>query len=136
MFSARNLLVAAMLAGGISLAVGCTKAPPYELSTLSKAPIIEDEAMTLRAWDKQSLLYANGSAVAQPTLFPYGIKTHIGYAYEETVVAPTLFYCQFAALPVTMALTPPWSNVSYAGVKVPPTYTAATELPPDSYWFK
>jgi hypothetical protein len=48
------------------------------------------------------------------------------------VLEAPLFVFQTVALPVTLAITPPWTELHYTGATVEPTYTAMPPLPPSN----
>ena len=134
MCSARSLTSALLLAGLVALA-GCQKTGQYETTQLSPAPILRDEAMTYRTFDRSSVLYANGTSTANVTLFPYVIADNLP-DYEQLLVGPALFYGQAIALPVTAIVTPPWEQAVNRGVYTPPSYTAVPVTVDDARWFR
>lgn len=132
MCSARKLL--ALSALGL-LVAGCYDTSGHETMKLNPAPILEDDAMAMRQWDLQPSYYANGTSVAGPYYFNYAPRTNVPEA-ESIVTGPVIFVAQVVTLPVGMAIMPPWTEVTYRGVYVPPTYTAAPAAPNDATWFQ
>ena len=125
----KKLIMAALLAIG---AAGCAeKAYQPTVQKLSPAPIVEDEAMELRDWQRSSAVYANGVSVSYPTLYPYVARKNVP-AIEPVIMEPVLFVGQTLALPITAIDTPPWQDTSYRGVDTPPTYTAVPVVEPDA----
>lgn len=100
-------------------------APPDELND---TPLIVDGAMQLRNWPRVSSVYANGDTPAGPTGFWYEPAwNQSGWKYP--VIETPLFLVQTVALPVTLSLTPPWSEATYTGATISTTYTAMPLLP-------
>lgn len=96
---------------------------------LSTEPLTIDGAMQQRDWERSTAVYANGDTIAGPTGFwyePRPDQPEWRYAVLET----PLFVFQTVALPVTLAITPPWTNMRYTGAEVGTTYTAMPPLPP------
>ena len=129
MFSARKLLTVGIL--GFA-AVGCAqRVDESGTQRLSAAPILEDEAMTLRVWDQATSLYASGASISYPTLYPYAPRLDAPQV-EVLFVAPVLFIGQTLFLPITALLTPAWEPEAARGVNTPPTYTAIPVVRPDA----
>lgn len=121
MFSARKLLTVGIL--GIAAAGCAQRVDDSGTQRLSAAPILEDEAMTLRGWDQASSLYANGASISYPTLYPYTARSDAPQV-EVLLVAPVLFIGQTLFLPITALVTPAWQPTAARGVYTPPTFTA------------
>ena len=101
-------------------------APPDELND---SPLVVDDAMQLRDWDRASATYANGNTPAGPTEFPYEPKwNQPNWVYP--VVETPLFVGQSVLMPITMIFTPPWTPVMWKGATIDTTYTAMPALPP------
>jgi hypothetical protein len=96
---------------------------------LNDTPMIVDQAMQIRDWDRSSAYYTN-------TMFEAG---SVGFLYEPrydnpgwsyAAIEPPLFAAQVVALPVTIWFPPPWAPVNYASERVEPTYHGVPPLPP------
>lgn len=95
----------------------------------NQTPLLVDDAMQLRDWDRSTAHYANGNTIAGPTGFlfePRWNQPEWTYAALET----PLFMVQTLASPLVLIVTPPWTPIMYTGVTVGPTYTAMPVLPP------
>jgi hypothetical protein len=123
------------LAMSVMLACGCSMQSPLQSTTARESigenttPLTVDGAMELRDWNRSTSLYSNGGTPAGPT----------GFLFEErwyepnwtySVVETPLFVAQTLALPVTLAIAPPWTTVIYHGDRIGPTYTAMPPVPP------
>ncbi len=94
------------------------------------APAPAADAATLRRnFAPMSAHYVSDQVVAGPTLFPFVAKGDTEY-HGAAVVDPALFVANVAALPVMLFVTPPWIDVKYDAMRMPPTYAAAPPLPP------
>ena len=93
-----------------------------------EAPLLVDQAMQIRDWDRSTALYANGDTIAGNTGFWYQPR----WGQPEWVypmIETPLFVGQTLALPVTLAIQPPWKQVRYTGVTMEPTYSGMPPLP-------
>lgn len=123
----RTSLVVAVALGGV---VGCQRtADIQEEPALSTAPLVLDRAIQHRDWEPSVVEYPNGAVVAGPTLFPYE-TTRTDPNWQQALLAPWLFVGQTIISPFQAIVTPPWSEVTYRGVDVDPSYTAVPPLPP------
>jgi hypothetical protein len=101
-------------------------APP---DTPGDAPLLVDQAMQIRDWDRSTALYANGDTIAGNTGFWYQPRWHQP-EWVYPIIETPLFVGQTLALPVTLSIQPPWKQVNYTGVSMEPTYSAMPPLPP------
>jgi hypothetical protein len=129
-----KVIIATALVGLVCVGGGCqftqrVQNSPPELT--SSTPMIVDGAMQIREWDRSTALYSNGDTVAGPTGFRYEARWYQP-EWRYPIIETPLFVGQTLALPVTLALTPPWSEMRYTGVTVEPTHTAMPLLPPSS----
>lgn len=131
MCSVRRVLAVAAL--GL-FSAGCYNTTGHETMKLSQAPIIEDGAMALRNWEPVSSYYGNGTSIAQPVYYSYAPRPEASLP-EAAVSGPALFVAQTVTLPVEMVITPPWKEIVYRGVYVPPTYTAVPAPMNDARWY-
>jgi hypothetical protein len=120
---------AAVVAAG--LLSGCQftgPTPPAE--KLNSTPLVVDEAMQLRDWEPVSATYQSGATVAGPTLFFVEPDPTLPMG-EDFITENVLFVGQVALMPVTAVFQPPWSDVTYRGVRMEPSYTASPPLETD-----
>jgi hypothetical protein len=96
---------------------------------LNAEPLMVDEAMQLRDWNRVTALYASGDTAAGATGFPFTTRQdqpEWRYAALET----PLFVFQAIALPVNLIIAGPTREIHYAGATIEPTHTAMPPLPP------
>ena len=138
-----NLKSIALIAAAGILSVGCQtmksemsgmakcpvsrlkNAPPDELND---SPLVVDGAMQLRDWQRSSAVYANGDTPAGPTGFLYEPAWYQS-EWRYPIIETPLSVAQMVALPVTLAITPPWTTVTYTGATINTTYTAMPAMP-------
>lgn len=120
---------------GVALLGGCQFTSPVQPMNYeprigeSTTPLVVDQAMQIRDWDRSASMYASGNTIAGPTGFFYEVNwNEPGWTYP--LLETPLFIAQTFALPVTLAIAPPWNKVRYTGDWVGPTYTAMPPLPP------
>ncbi len=111
---------------GITLAAlataGCQTTVNHAVQAdLNRKPLIVDEAMQHRDWDRMVNHYANGNTIAGPDLVV--IQTDAPEPYQR-FFDPAVSAINDTIIPVTTVLDPPWKDVIYQGVEVPPTYNA------------
>jgi hypothetical protein len=88
---------------------------------LNRKPLIVDPAMQQRDWDRMVTHYANGDTLAGPDLVV--IRSDAPDPYQR-FFDPLVSATNDVMIPVTTVLNPPWKDVIYQGVVVPPTYNA------------
>ncbi|HEX8524349.1 MAG TPA: hypothetical protein VF669_18990 [Tepidisphaeraceae bacterium] len=119
MFSIRKGAVAALALAAVA---GCrTTVNSAQKADLNTTPLVVDEAMQKRDWDRSVAHYANGDTLAGPSLIV--IETSAPDPYQR-LADPVVNIVNDAMIPVTTILFPPWKDVIYQGVQTPPTYTA------------
>ena len=103
---------------------GCQRIPPNRPVELNEAPLIVDEAMEIRDWDRSTAYYANGNTVAGATRLTFQPRDdrRLNYAAD-----PLIGVANFVIIPFTYFRTPPRTTVVHQGAIVPPTHTA---MPP------
>ena len=123
MCSIRKAGVAAMAMGlAMSGVVGCqfhSDKPPK--MNLNQSPLIVDEAMQKRDWDRTTIQYANGDTIAGPHLI---VIESAGPAWLQRGTDPGISTVNNAITPITTVIMPPWKDVTYQGMAIPPTYSA------------
>lgn len=100
--------------------------PPDEQS---QSPVLVDGAMQMRQWEPVAARCARGDVIAGPTGFWLQPKQADPQCLNAVIESP-LFVAQTVALPVTIWLPPPWTEVRYTGATMQTTYTAMPVLPP------
>ncbi|HEV2295395.1 MAG TPA: hypothetical protein VGR35_16210 [Tepidisphaeraceae bacterium] len=107
------------------LPTGCQRVHRGRPVALNDAPLIIDEAMQLRDWERSTAYYASGAVVAGATRVTFEPKYDNRYNY---VADPLIGVANFALIPFTYFRTPPFTTVVYHGAIVPPTHTAMPEV--------
>ena len=108
------------------LTPGCAK-DTKPVAVVNRSPLIVDEAMQQRNWDRSVVRFQNGETPATPTEF---VLEHSKNAPKWTPVLTDgpLFLVNIVALPVGCVVTPPWERVIYPAGVVEPSYTAAPPI--------
>ena len=119
----RFILRAAVVASAtpILLPAGCQRVQPTRPDRLNDAPLVVDEAMQIRDWNRSTAHYANGSVVAGSPRLVFEPKddSRLNYAAD-----PLIGVANFALIPFTYFYRPPFAAVEHHGAVVPPTHTA------------
>lgn len=124
----------AMLAAGVMVAGGCSTVQKVENSAPERenqVPVMVDQAMQLRQWERSTARYGNGNVVAGPTGFPYITRWNQPEPYYLAEEVP-LFVVQSVVSPLVLIVTPPWTPELYSGVTVQSSYTAMPATPSPS----
>lgn len=113
------------LAGfAVIAAAGCQRVQPAPVVPLNNAPMVVDEAMQMRDWERSTVYYQNGDTVAGFNGRYYELKPKYQDGYVTRIGDPAVGITNVVLLPITMAMTPPWEAVRYQGVIIPPTHHA------------
>jgi hypothetical protein len=110
--------------GSLALAAitGCRPAVNRPVKAdLNQTPLVVDEAMQKRDWDRSVARYANGDTIAGPDLISYENTTPEPLM---RVTDPVFSVINDSLVPISIIFLPPWKDVIYQGVQFPPTYTA------------
>lgn len=129
MFSTRNALKRLLLSSAAVVAsatpflltTGCQRVQPNEPVVLNDAPLIVDEAMQIRDWDRSTSYYANGNTVAGARRVTFEPKRDDEWNYAAD---PLIGVGNFVIIPFTYFSTPPFTKVEYQGAIVPPSHYA------------
>src|SRR5947207_2388741 len=98
-------LTGASLATVGALTGGCAKRQPERVE-VNTTPLVIDEAMQRRDWDRSIAYYPNGAVIAGPTLFNYEPKRNqVGYSYFAS--DSLTFFVNIVLLPLYYIRTPP-----------------------------
>jgi hypothetical protein len=119
----------AMLTLGLAALAGCQRTvPPRATSPVSNAPLLIDEAMEHRDWDRSTSIYANGDTVAGGTGYLWQTHETVPEGDRRYTDVPVAF-ANIVCMPVGVFFESPWGKQVYHGENVPPTYTAMPPLP-------
>jgi len=113
-----------LASASMALTTGCQRIKPLQPDTLSDEPVIVDEAMQIRDWDRSTAYYASGAVVAgdpRTRLEPKD-DTRLNYAAD-----PAIGLGNFVLIPFTYFRTPPFTPVVSRGTIVPPSHYAVPE---------
>ena len=129
--AARRVLPIFLLGGALAGAAGgCAQraAQPY-----TPPPLVVDEAMQRRDWERSVAYYPNGDTVSGHNRFPVRSDADVG----QNEYGPALFdigasLAQTVALPFTYLAIPPFAKAVYTGENIGPTYTAMPPMRPPS----
>ena len=129
MCSTRNLAAltrpALFALGALALVgAGCQRVGKAPVATINDAPLVVDEGMQAREWDRSTVYYANGDVVAGPNGRVFETTADVDKGFRGAIVDPALSVANLVILPVTMVINPPWNDVTYQGFIIPPTHHA------------
>jgi hypothetical protein len=127
MFSTRKFVIGASLLTAATM-LGCQANVPPGVERLNNSPLIVDEAMQRREWDRSASYYPNGDTVADGTGYMFHTHETIPDGWRR-VVEPGVATLNFALLPIGVFLESPFVPQTYQGVITPPTHTAMPPLP-------
>jgi hypothetical protein len=127
-FARRSLVPLALLAASIT---GCGTQTQQQQPT--RSPMVVDEAMQRRDWERSVAPFPNGSTVSGYNRFPLRTDLQPGdNEYGAAVYDVCASLGQTIALPFTYLFIPPFAKAVYHGDVIGPTYTAMPEMrPPD-----
>jgi hypothetical protein len=121
----RSLLAVVMVLAAVA---GCAQ---ERRQTPTPPPLVIDDAMKRREWERSVAAYPNGDTVSGHNRFP--IRTDAGEdrtEYGAAVVDVAASLAQTVALPFTYIFIPPFAPAVYRGEDIPPTYTAMPPMRP------
>jgi hypothetical protein len=100
---------------------GCQRVQAPRPDRLNDTPLLVDEAMQIRDYDRSTATYANGGTVAGSARLTFEPKddSRLNYAAD-----PAIGLANFVIIPFTYFGTPPFTKIEHHGAIVPPTYTA------------
>ena len=108
------------------LATGCQRTRPNSPVALNDNPIVVDEAMEIRDWDRSTANYASGAVVAGAPRVTWEPKYDNRWNY---VFDPAIGTANIVTVPFTYIWIPWGKTVVSRGAITPPTHTA---VPPVS----
>lgn len=126
----RRLNPLTLLAGAVAGAslVGCAGPArrPY-----TPPPMVVDEAMQKRDWERSVAYYPNGDTVSGHNRFPIRSDARIGESeYADAAYDIGASLVQTVALPFTYLFIPPFAPAVYTGEQIGPSYTAMPPMRP------
>ena len=130
MFSIHNLpkisicALGVLASAGMILSTGCQRVQRNRPVALNDEPLVVDEAMQIRDWDRSTAHYANGDTIAGATRLTFEPKYDDRRNYA---VDPLIGVGNIVLIPFTYFRTPPRTTVVHQGAIVPPTHTAMPE---------
>jgi hypothetical protein len=126
--SARRLVPLALLSASIA---GCSAQPQSQQPI--RSPMVVDQAMQRRDWERSVAPFPNGSTVSGYNRFPWRTDLQPGSnEYGAALYDVVASLAQTIALPFTYLFIPPFAKAVYHGDVIGPTYTAMPEMrPPD-----
>ena len=94
---------------------------------LNDAPLVVDEAMQKREFERSSAYYQRPVVVAGPTWLTFrgDEKTE----RTDAITDPAIFVTNVVVSPYPAVKDPQWERVEYRGATVPPTHHAMPPLP-------
>jgi hypothetical protein len=119
------------VAMGMSLtaALGCQRiVPPPQSSPVNNTPIVIDEAMQHRDWDRSTSYYQNGGTIAGGTTYLWQTHETIPPGMQRYTDVPVAM-ANIVSMPVGIFVESPFKPQVYRGEAVPPSYTAQPPLP-------
>ena len=120
--STRLALVAGSLVAGAF--AGCQRVTPPPSMRINPEPIVIDDAMQRRDWDRSTAYYRNGVTVAGPTGVYFESDPRLPAVARGAIETP-LLVGHTIALPFDLIWDPPWEDVAYPRAQAPASYTAA-----------
>src|SRR5688500_2860066 len=133
MFSTRKLhfiSLAAVVASASPLMSGCgfqRTRNEVVVDHVKDTPLVVDEAMQKRNFERSSAYYQRPTVVAGPTWLTF--RGDDEAEYSDLVTEPMIFGANVLASPYQMVTNPQWEAVEYRGQTVPPTHHAMPPLP-------
>src|SRR5687767_6171346 len=89
-------------------ASGCQRiVPPPVRAPVNDAPLVVDEAMQIRDWDRSTNYYANGGTVAGGTGYLWQTHEAVNPGHRRFVEAPVAAL-NIASMPVGLFVNSPW----------------------------
>ena len=133
MFSIRDLRGGVMgmvlaCAALVSVFGGCQENVPEPAARLDNSPLIVDDAMQRREWDRSTSYYANGDSVAGGTGYMFETHETVGETWRRAM-DPVIATMNIGLLPVGLFANTPFKGQVYQGVMIPPSHHGMPALP-------
>jgi hypothetical protein len=94
---------------------------------VNDSPLIVDEAMQQRNFERSSAYYQRSTVVAGPTWLTF--RGDEKAERTDLITDPMIFLTNVAVSPYAAVRDPQWKAVEYQGASVPPTHHAMPPLP-------
>ena len=122
MCSIRSGWFVAVVSAVLAIAgAGCQAiVPPPVRAPVNDTPLVVDEAMQMRDWDRSTNYYANGATIAGGTGYLWQTHEAINPDHRRLVEAPVAVL-NMASMPVGLLLNSPFEKQVIRGETVPPT---------------
>ena len=131
MFSTRNVLtLAAVIASATPLLTGCgfqRNRNEVVVDHVKDTPLVVDEAMQKRNFERSSAYYQRPTVVAGPTWLTF--RGDDVAERSDLLTDPLIFGANVLFSPYQAVTNPQWEAVEYRGQTVPPTHHAMPPLP-------
>jgi hypothetical protein len=130
MYLIRNGCVLAVMFVALAMsAAGCQGiSKQYPPAPVNNTPLVVDEAMQIRDWDRKTSYYANGATVAGGTAYCWETADWVKEGDRKLTDAPVAVL-NFVCVPVGLFVNSPFEKQVIRGEVVPPSYTAQPPLP-------
>jgi hypothetical protein len=116
--------------GSSGLLAGCQRMTPPQPDGMNRTPLVVDDAMQKRDWDRQTIEYPSGATVAGGTGYLFRTSDKLPELWWR-IVDPMVATDNILPLPVGVFFNPPWKPFAYRGAIVPASYTAFPQVPDD-----
>ena len=134
MFSTRNFLSAALTASAVASLLATGSGCGFQRANnnpradrLNDTPLIVDEAMQRRNFERSSAYYQKPTVIAGPTWLTF--RGDEKAERTDLLTDPLIFGANVVVSPYAAVKDPQWENVEYRGATVPPTHHAMPPLP-------
>src|SRR5688572_16554704 len=128
-FVTRRMVAGVLSALALSAAAGCQGVSRNQpLAPVNNTPLVVDEAMQVRDWDRSTNYYANGATVAGGTGYLWEVSDNANAGHRRLLDAPVAVL-NMVSMPVGVFVNSPFERQVVRGETVPPTYTAQPPLP-------
>jgi len=130
MYLIRNGCVLAVMLVALAMsAVGCQGvSKTYPPAPVNNTPLVVDEAMQIRDWDRKTSYYANGATVAGGTAYCWETADWVKEGDRKLTDAPVATL-NILSMPVGLFVNSPFEKQVIRGEVVPPSYTGQPPLP-------
>ena len=120
--------VAMLALVGIGALAGCQANVPAPVERLNDTPLVVDDAMQRREWDRSTVYYGNGDTIAGGTAYMFQVHETMPN-WSRRAADPLVATTNFLLLPVGVFVNSPFDAEAYQGAVIPPTHTAQPVLP-------
>ena len=130
MCSIRSGCVLAMMLVALAMtAAGCQGINKHqEPAPVNNTPLVVDEAMQIRDWDRNTSYYANGATIAGGTAYCWETADGVNPDHRRFIDGPVAAL-NIVCMPVGLFVNSPFEKQVIHGEIIPPTYTGQPPLP-------